>query len=888
MHRRSKFALLRLRKHTQIRSAATATKPAPQLASKWQPERPAAALPPKLDKWARQDPLVPPSSALPSSKWGAGNLLNRPPPTPASSNTGRWARKPSSSVPSLDEWTRPSQPKPLPSSSKLGKWTQDPSTSDSSGTHARARETVTSSKAPTHLDRDVAPHLQMSPQQLDSQRAPSFNRRTIPSRFQDSASPRQTQESTEKGDTPIIPKAQNHLRAHEGFDGRGKRPKIMYKERGSLSLALEDETFSRHYQDRSDSQQVKVKKKKNKKVQLKQIKRDVFIPTTVSVGNLARLLGVSLNTLHRKMHEAGMSAEASYDHVLTSEYSVLLAQEFNRNPVINDAAAFDIYPSPPHPNPSSLPLKPPVVAVMGHVDHGKTTLLDTLRSSSVAAGEAGGITQHIGAFSVPLSNSAGGDGLRAITFLDTPGHAAFSAMRARGAGVTDIVVLVVAADDGVMPQTKEVIELARKEQGKVQLVVAINKIDKPGIDISKVHNALLTEGVQLEAVGGDIPSVEVSGLTGKGLDELLETIATVAEMQDLRAERDCNAHGHILESKVQKGLGPTATVLLTRGCLKAGSHIICGTTFARVRAMTDSSGQAVKVAYPGMAVTVAGWKELPNAGDEVLQGTEQDIKKAVTNRERQAEQDATLIDLEAINSHRRLEREQKEMEAEAEASGQELTVKSVPEGPEELRIVIKGDVSGSIEAVAGAVEGIGNDKARVKIISTGVGEVSESDILRAKAAQGMVIAFSVPVPRTAANAASSNNIPIYSSSIIYEVMDEVQRRVIDLLPSVTERRVKGEATVLQLFEIQLSGKRIKKIAGSRVTNGIVDKTKGAQVVRNGEVVHDGNLDTFRHLKKDITQAAKDMECGISIDGFDDLRVGDLIQVYDLVELPKTL
>lgn len=441
---------------------------------------------------------------------------------------------------------------------------------------------------------------------------------------------------------------------------------------------------------------------------------------------------------------------------------------------------------------STLPPRPPVVTIMGHVDHGKTTLLDTLRSTSVAKGEAGGITQHIGAFSVPVPSMsvsgaapASSGAPKSITFLDTPGHAAFSAMRARGARVTDVVVLVVAADDGVMPQTKEVIELIKKDEGNVGVVVAINKVDKPGADVvsfpltfrlknrpadgnllmqDKVQRALLVEGIQLEVFGGDIPSVEVSGLTGKGLDQLVETISALAELQDLRAERDGIVHGHIIESRVQRGLGcvmkfpgewikdltyfflhrPVATVLIQRGCLKPGMHLVCGTTHAKVRVMADSLGKTVKVAYPGDAITVSGWKEVPSAGDEAVSGAEGDVKKALANRLRKAEQEASLLDLEAINASRRAEREKREAEeaesemAESAADASRARREGAKEsgGPKELRIVIKGDVSGSVEAVAGALQGIGNNLAVVKIVSTGVGDVAESDVQMAQSAEG--------------------------------------------------------------------------------------------------------------------------------------------------------
>ncbi|KDQ33877.1 hypothetical protein PLEOSDRAFT_48038 [Pleurotus ostreatus PC15] len=622
----------------------------------------------------------------------------------------------------------------------------------------------------------------------------------------------------------------------------------------------------------------------------KQVAADVYIPSTVSVGTLSRLLGVKLETLQRRMFRAGMGDESSYDHVLTSDYAVLLAEEFGRNPIVNDEAAFDIYAPPAHSDPSKLPSRPPIVTIMGHVDHGKTTLLDTLRSASVAKSEAGGITQHIGAFSVPVPDSGGSSGSPdSITFLDTPGHAAFSAMRARGARVTDIVVLVVAADDGIMPQTKEVINLIKQDEGKVGVVVAINKVDKPDVNVDFVQKALLAEGVQLEVFGGDVPSVEVSGLTGHGLPNLVETLSAMAEMQDLRAEREGPVQGYVLESRVQKGLGPVATVLVLRGCLKTGSHIISGVTHAKVRAMNNSSNKSVKAAYPGTAVTVSGWKSLPDAGDEVLQASEGDIKKAVINRMRQRDLEASLADVGAINANRKLERERRELElASPETHAAPIPVHDSSEDQKVLRLIVKGDVSGSVEAVVGALEGIGNHLASVKVVSSGVGDITESDVTMAKAVDGIVVGFSVTTPRAMEMLAAQNQVSILSSGIIYRLMDEVKSRLVALLPPVLESKVTGEATVLQLFDIHLKAKTIKKVAGCRVVNGIIEKSRNARVIRDGVTIHDGTLDTMRYLKKDVTEVRKGSECGVSFGDFSELQEGDLIQMYQVVEKPATL
>ncbi|KAI0319795.1 hypothetical protein OF83DRAFT_1169861 [Amylostereum chailletii] len=878
MHTRSKPALAALGRHSRIRTAATATKVAPRSQVSWpSSQSPATPAPSPLgvrSKWARED--VPPAST--------------PQPGPSSSQPLRFPQfpRPSSSIPSgQNEQTAARQPPRLDQRRPSGQRTNitpnlPPSSSSATASKwLRTKEPLPENEANRRQRRD--PFLKPKLSDESNQSSQPRTRQAGAG----SSDVREDVAQNSQGRYPE-PRQASFQMKDEARDRRDKRRNLAFKDRGSLIHRHDDATVPSHSRHAPDQHNVAPKPKKKPTLVEKRVKVDVFIPSTVAVGTLARLLKVSLKRLQRRMQEAGMGEDASYDHVLTSDYAVLLAEEFGRNPVVNDEAAFDIYPPPPHPNPSTLPSRPPVVTIMGHVDHGKTTLLDTLRSSSVAAGEAGGITQHIGAFSVPVPANADNGGPKTITFLDTPGHAAFSAMRARGASVTDIVVLVVAADDGVMPQTKEVIELVHKDQDKVQLIVAINKVDKPEIDLERVQNELMVEGVQLEALSGDIPAVQVSGLTGLGLDQLVETISAVSEMQDLRAEQDGLVYGYVLESKVQKGLGPTATVLVLRGGLNIGNYIICGTTYAKVRVMTDSAGKAIKVATPGMAVTVSGWKELPSAGDEVLKGTEQEIKKAITNRLRKAEQDAMLVDVEAINVQRRLDREQREAELAAEASGETLDLEVAVDGPKELRLVLKGDVSGSVEAVTNAIEHIGNDKARVKVISTGVGEVTESDVLRAKASGGMIIAFSVPVSRASMVAANSNSVPVYSSSIIYQVMDEVTQRVTDLLPVEYEKKVTGEANVLQIFDIHLSGKRVKKVAGSRITNGVLEKNKPVQVVRNGKVIYEGRLETFRHLKNEITEASKGMECGLGFSSFDDLKPDDVIQVYQDVEKPKSL
>ncbi|KAF7353613.1 Translation initiation factor IF-2 [Mycena venus] len=659
--------------------------------------------------------------------------------------------------------------------------------------------------------------------------------------------------------SPVVPLSEDHEIGPT--EKQHSRPKNAFKERGSLLKARHAQAGHPKQNKRAESQE--------------------------TLGLRRKLIRLT-EDLQDKMFQAGMGAQASFDYVLTSDYAVLLAEEFGRKPTVNDEAAFDLFPpyaivspsavflmmlldSPPHPNPEILPNRPPVVTIMGHVDHGKTTLLDTLRSSSVAAGEVGGITQHIGAFSVPVPTSAAG-GPQSITFLDTPGHAAFSAMRARGAQVTDIIVLVVAADDGVMPQTREVIELIKKDREKIGVVVAINKIDKPGCDVDALQKALLVEDIHLEEFGGDIPSVEVSGLTGKGLPDLVETISLISEIQDLRAEPEGNVFGYVLESKVVKGLG--------------------GVHHAKVRIMHDSNGKMVKTASPGTAVTVSGWKTLPNAGDEVLQGTESEIKRAIVNRQRKADIEASLADVEAINSSRQQERDRRQAVVEAEAAGEAPepfhSKEEEPQGPKELRLLIKADVSGSAEAVEGALTGIGNHLAATKVISSSVGAIMESDVMMAKAVGGMIVGFSVSSSRAVELLAGQNGVPILTSDIIYRLMEDVRTRVIGLLPTTTESRVTGEAKVLQLFQITVKGKKLKTVAGSRVVNGMIEKNKLARVVRNGDVIFEGSFETMRHFKKDVTELRKGNECGLNFADFDELAVDDVIQTYETIELPGVL
>ncbi|SPO25068.1 related to translation initiation factor IF-2, mitochondrial [Ustilago trichophora] len=694
---------------------------------------------------------------------------------------------------------------------------------------------------------------------------------------------------------------------------------------------------------------------------LPKVTRNIFLPSVISVAMLATRMEKKLRAVQNVMTELGME-DTRPDLMLKFEDAEMIAAELNIVAIPNDEASFDIYPRPPPSTPeeaASFPLRPPVVTIMGHVDHGKTTLLDKLRSTSVASGEAGGITQHIGAFSVPISGrkqdtgkQKGYRGIQTITFLDTPGHAAFTAMRGRGAMVTDIVVLVVAADDGVMPQTREVIQLVKNAnsevdtsddintQPPVQMVVALNKIDKPDADPERVKRELLAAGVELEELGGDIPCVHVSGKTGKGLDELEETVATIAELADLRAERVGLPEGYVIESKVDKGRGNVATVLVKRGVLEKGSCIIAGTAWCKVRQILHSSGRPLAKAFPGDPVLVTGWRELPTAGDLLLGGTdEQSCKKATENRKQVAEQKRLMADVEQINEARRIKAEQDEAEArrefeerqrrraarlaaddgkdplaalaaldEAAANPSKSALTESEEldsedkasdsnpadaGKKLLNVIVKADYSGTVEAVVGAISSIGNSEAGVKIISATVGEPTEGDIAKASALGATIIGFNVTPSKSvlqSAARAQPTPVPVIVSDVIYRLMETVSSSVSSLLPPLTEARVQGEATISQIFDINIKGKNFKKIAGCKVTNGTILKSNLVRILRGPrrEQVYRGKLDDFKHVKKDVTEMRKGTECGMSFDGWQDLKVDDVVQSFTEVTVPRTL
>lgn len=507
--------------------------------------------------------------------------------------------------------------------------------------------------------------------------------------------------------------------------------------------------------------------------------------------------------------------------------------------------------------------RPPVVTIMGHVNHGKTTLLDTLRKSSVAAMEAGGITQHIGAFSVPVSG-----GKKTITFIDTPGHAAFETMRARGANVTDVVILVVAADEGVKQQTVESIKHATN--ARVPIIVAINKVDRPRVNVQQTKQQLLQHGIQLEEYGGDVQSVEVSALKGINLEGLLEAIITLAELHDLKAKRDCPVEGIVLESRRDKGKGSVATVLVKNGTLKKGSIILVDETFAKVRLMFDSCSQVIAEATPSTPVEVIGWRELPSAGGEVIEVRSEQEACDVINKRKAVLRESKLFSGMEHNLLQDVERSYRGDLAPKMPSRDY-------DSSHKLNVVIKGDVDGSIEAINDALQTYKSRKVSLNVLCAEVGPVNENDVKLAETFKGTVFGFNVKISRKMHTFAKRLGISIREHKIIYKLLEDIKDELSNRLPPMEEETAIGEAAVLQVFH--LTGSRKAVVAGCRVKKGSLSRDNLYRVIRNNEVLYEGKLSSMKRGQDDISQAKRETECGLSFENFTDVKEGDVIQTY---------
>ncbi|HEX7100582.1 MAG TPA: translation initiation factor IF-2 [Acidimicrobiia bacterium] len=499
--------------------------------------------------------------------------------------------------------------------------------------------------------------------------------------------------------------------------------------------------------------------------------------------------------------------------------------------------------------------RPPVVAVMGHVDHGKTTLLDRIRKSNVAAGEEGGITQHIGAYQVEV------DG-RKITFIDTPGHEAFTALRARGANITDIVVLVVAADDGVMPQTIEAI--SHSKAAGVRMVVAINKMDAPGADPMRVRAELAEQGVITEELGGDIPSVEVSALSGEGVQDLLEIIDLVAQLEDYRANPKAPASGVVVEAQLERGRGPVASVIVQRGTLKQGDAFVAGPVAGRVRAMTDDTGARLKEAGPSTPVQIMGWEDVPAAGDffEVVKNEKEARAIAEGRMEAIREEQQTIP-----TARERLESLLEQLRSEDAT----------------LRVIVKADAQGSLEALRESIGKITREGGKIEIVHGAVGGINENDVNLADVTESVIVGFNVRPEPGARKAAERLGIEIRTYGVIYELLDEIEQLLVGQLAPEEQEVVLGTAEVRAVFRVP----RVGTVAGCYVTEGVVQRGAKARLLRAGVVIYDGTVDSLKRFKDDVREVAQGFECGIGLANYNDIKEGDLIEVYEIREIART-
>ncbi|KAF4337547.1 translation initiation factor IF-2 [Fusarium beomiforme] len=655
-----------------------------------------------------------------------------------------------------------------------------------------------------------------------------------------------------------------------------KRPKNVRRDDG------EDEDFDEDSIRRWEARQRKKAEREAKK-RLEEAAEaasvPIFLPEYISVSNLASALQIRIGDFLHDLETMGFE-DLTEETIMTGDTAAPVAQEYGYDPTVDTGSQRDLQPRPEPEDPSSLPSRPPVVTIMGHVDHGKTTLLDWLRKSSIAAQEHGGITQHIGAFVVRMSSG------KQITFLDTPGHAAFLSMRQRGANVTDIVVLVVAADDSVMPQTLEALKHATA--AKVPIIVAINKIDKEDARVDQVKADLARHGVEIEDYGGDVQVVPVSGKTGKGMNDLEENIVTLSEILDVRAETDGMAEGWVLESSI-KQTGKTATVLVKRGTLRLGDIIVAGKSWAKIRGLRNEAGVEVPEAPPGTPVQILGWRELPDAGEQVLQAPDEGkARTAIEYREEMAERLESSKQLAEQEQRQREKEAAEEAAAAAETEGIEAEPTKTEPGIMYQNFIVKADVAGSVEAVCSTVQELGNNEVQSKLLRSGVGAISEYDVDHAAASKSIIINFNMPVLPHIRQRAGEAGVRIIDHSVIYHVIDDVKNSLSDLLPYNITYKVLGEADVLQVFAINIRKRVQKNIAGCKIRNGTIKRTAMVRVVRGGEIVYDGKIDTLKHVKKDVMEMGKGTECGIGLEDFQDLQIDDQIQTYEEIKEKRTL
>ena len=584
------------------------------------------------------------------------------------------------------------------------------------------------------------------------------------------------------------------------------------------------------------------------------IKKDIEVPSSIQVGELAKLMAVKGNIVVKNL--MGLGVVANINDIIDQETAILVVEEIGHNGIALKEENFEEDLANLINYDDEATSRSPVVTVMGHVDHGKTTLLDFIRKTKVVDGEAGGITQHIGAYEVETSKGK-------ITFIDTPGHAAFSSMRARGANTTDIVILVVAANDGIKPQTEEAINHAKA--AGVSIVVAINKIDLDGADIDKVKGDLAAKDLAPEDWGGTTQMVPVSALKGTGVDKLLESVSLEAELLELRAHHKGQAQGVVIESELDKFRGSVATFLIQNGTLKVGDLVASGNSIGKIKSIVNSDGTKIKNAGPSAAVEVLGLNNVPNAGDPFQ----------VVENEKQARE---------IAEYRISKEKEKKLLKQKDDSAGDLFESLGQESKKVLNVIVKTDVGGTCEAIAASLNDLSNDLAKVKIVSSGVGGITESDANLALAVDSIILGFNVRADNSAKKIIEDESIPLSYHSIIYELLDDVKARMSGLLDPIIKEEIVGTAEVLEVFNSPKFG----QIAGCNVIEGTVFKNKPVRVLRDEIVIFEGELDSLRRFKEDVNEVKNGTECGMGIKNYKDIKPGDKIEVYDRKEEAQSM
>ncbi len=627
--------------------------------------------------------------------------------------------------------------------------------------------------------------------------------------------------------------------------------------RPSAGGAQRERTFDRSVRESARSRQQPVRHTESGQVipfQPKPSKRTVKLGESINVGELAKQMGVKAGELIKKL--ISMGVRATVNQALDHDTATLIAEEFGFEVTSDIFEEKDILLEQQVEEAGEMIQRPPVVTVMGHVDHGKTTLLDSIRETNVVGGEAGGITQHIGAYSVEVDN-------RKVSFVDTPGHEAFTAMRARGAKVTDVVILVVAADDGVMPQTIEAVNHAKAAE--VPIIVAVNKIDKPEANVERIKRQLSEIGLVPEDWGGDTLFAEVSAKQKTGLKELLELILLQADVLELKADVSKRANGFVIEAVLDKGRGPVATVLVSEGTLRVGDYVVSGTTYGKVRALIDDKGHRVKEAGPSMPVEIMGLSGVPDAGDRFY----------VVKDERAAKE---------VVAHREMKQRESIAAKERKPSLENLFETLEEQEAKELALIIKADTHGSVEAVSESIRKLDTEKCQVKIVHTGVGAITETDVSLASASDAIIVGFNVRPDVKALELAEKEGVSLELHTIIYNLIDRVRNAMEGLLEPVIKEKVTAHAEVRETFTIS----RIGTIAGSMVSDGKILRDNNVRVVRDGVVIFEGKIASLKRFKDDVREVNAGYECGIGIERFNDIKVGDTLEFYTHEEIKQQL